>query len=1378
MKHLFKIISVATCVYISTTCAWAYQLPYRNQLKMTLSSGGNIVQTPTYYAPAGDFTLDVDVIMSSSSSKSVTLKATNKECVGFELNINPDGVKMGNTILSNIANNDGMKHTFRIALKQKTKTLFIYKDRVAIGTADAQTLSAVIYPAIFTEKDDSTMQSGIYSTKNIIRNPGFEAAEITYDKTVTKSSDTMFWPTGWEVYKGNPKADQWNTGTRCYLDKSTYATGREGLCELMFRQDGGGGMTQGSAVYQMMVRKLKPNKKYRIEFEALSHSNATGYTYAVAVGNKPGTWDVTYQTWTAPSTALTSQNYAIDFTTTSTLSDTCYFAFVGAGTKGIVHLDRITMYQAEGDYNTLNLTSDDDNTQIGEVTYEDVTAGCDHVLTNALYDGGEYEIYHTAYNKVLGTSSDGTSPKISTWAKNDSLSYVFTAVSDDNGNYYLVNRSNGKYLSATTSNTYSMTFNDLPGSSNSSLWTLTTGTDGTIKSVYGGGYLGCDSAKTDDYIGVYYDKSIGKFSTWQIIQADFPLSIARAHLYTTDLKNAITNAEAMYANTAYGAETEKTELATALYNARSAYETASMETLDIVATALTALKAAMENLKSKYYSIWISGSSFNTGNAFTVAMNGTALSTITGVNVQFVIRNSMGTGSIITIGSGYVKSGENYLAQNIDNSGKHDYRFAFDGQLVILYIDGIMQGQSSQYQVPIMTSCGTASEWTVMGTNGLTAYQPEIVSTNAAIAGNDYATNSNGKTERTVLMMQNQTMEISNAVDMHILASSTALASSSINIKSDDAWIIFDNIRPSAVISFYLPSIKINGTPAVNGNNCRVAIYLHGAAVIPHKPTYQAFEGYTGELFSGDKYTYGVGIANMGKAANMLKSFVLKRGYMVCLATNADGSGYSRIYVADHQDKTVSTLPDLLNQRISYIYVRKWNYVSKKGWSTTEGQGATNTEGALVGATWFYNWSADKSTQDDMEYVPHKGHIYWPSWSAINAIENTTAVLGYNEPDHSEQQNGTTIDSWTATTHQPEFMASGLRIGSPAPTDATWLTSFIGHCNDMAYRCDFVCFHAYWGTNEAANAASWKSQLQAIYNNAKRPIWLTEWNNGASWTTETWPSSYSDKLAQQKTAIKNILAVLDDCDFIERYDIYNWDSYYRAVMSWDSNNNNWWVTPCGEVYRDDHPTFAYKESMQFVPVGWFPSFKTALTLTGSISDSRDITFNISNPNGDYTGIQQIEIMKQNGTYETYRTETDRSLFDATSFTQTFSLDNLYPDTRLTGNSLTFRLKVTDLEGKNTAYSTASTISIPESVSNYYLTKTDVGAVKTSDDNINNILIKGGKECITISSTHTATVTIFSTAGAVIRRVNVFNGTESVTLPAGVYIVNSKKIKVE
>lgn len=998
---------------------------------------------------------------------------------------------------------------------------------------------------------------------------------------------------------------------------------------------------------------------------------------------------------------------------------------------------------------------------------------------NYIYDGGEYILYNVYYAKTLGSNAAGDNPALSAFKTNDSIDYVFVAEASelDEGYYWLRHKSTGKYLQASNAsgNTWSVWFaGSLNKSYNSYEWGLEEGTEGSITSKRGetintsGNYsLAPDPDKdTLTYINVYYDKPVSDRTVWQILDASKPLDEARLELYTDELQSSISQGEDIYNNSVYGEESEKEELAIALYNARSAMEEASIETIETMSTAREALDAAISNAIEGKYDIWVSGSSFTTGSAFTIALNGVQ----TNGEVTMVVRGTNKTGAIIKINDSAVVIDDTEFAYGDENE-THDLQFAFDGSNVTVYINGTESGKASQTSVPVMTSVGKSAEWSILGSSALVKYCPEIVSTDAALSPDEKNINSHDKEECNALMLVGQDKTISGDVDYHINGS-TAMTDSKLNIVGENAWVIFDNVRPSDVISKYLSSITINGAAAKNGTNCRVVIYLQGAVIIPHDTSYTPFYGYSGQMYADNEYVFGLGNNTVGEAANEIQSFILKRGYMVTLATNSDGSGYSRVYVADHEDKQIEDLPDLLRQRISYINVRKWNYVSKKGWCSTESTSAINTEGKLVGATWFYTWGADRSTQTDMEYVPHKSHVYWPSWSAINQT-NATAVLGYNEPEHSEQHEdcdcGTTIGAWTACTKTPDFQACGLRIGSPSPTDASWLTEYVGYCDNMAYRVDFVSFHAYWGTNEAANASSWKSQLQAIYNNTKRPIWLTEWNNGASWTTESWPSSYSDKMARNKEAIEDILEVLNECDFIERYSIYNWDSYYRAVLTWDSDKSSWWVNPAGQVYRDSHPTHAYNESVQFVPIGWFPSMKTDNVLSCVLNgDKGTVNLSITNLNGDFTKEETVEYLTQTGEYETFYTTASRSLLDTTSSRTTSVSKEDCTLGAFDTESLTLRLKITTLKDGVT-YTDPITVEIPETMRNNY-------------DNISNVMangisVKATGNGIAITTDKASQISIYSSSGALVKKVEC-NGTVNVSLPNGVYFVNGKPISVQ
>lgn len=510
-------------------------------------------------------------------------------------------------------------------------------------------------------------------------------------------------------------------------------------------------------------------------------------------------------------------------------------------------------------------------------------------------------------------------------------------------------------------------------------------------------------------------------------------------------------------------------------------------------------------------------------------------------------------------------------------------------------------------------------------------------------------TNSIGNQEIDYLQVHDRRIDRSDTIDIHIAANTKPISGSSrIYLRSLGTWLIFDNITPSDVIKNYLSYIYIKGVKASVGTNCRVAIYLNGAVVIP-TASLRPMELFTEQNLEGTRTNLtATNRTTLTTKNNTTRSFILHRGYMATVATDIKGGGYSRVYVADHHDIVVNELPTALDQRISSVNVRPWQYVSKKGWCSTTGQGSNQTEAGKVRATWFYTWSADRSSTDNLEYIPIRQHLSWPSMSEIASYSVESANLSFNEPEHSEQHTsdkcscGGTISAWTSCTKTPDFNVTGARIGSPAPTDASWLTEYIGHVDDMAYRCDFVAFHAYWGTNEAANAQAWYNRLKSIYDSTKRPIWITEWNNGASWTTESWPSNYSDQLEKQRKAIQEITEMLDTCRFVERYAIYNWDTYYRAMINWDDGS----VLPAGQVYRDNRSTFAYNASVQKVPNWWAPAAKTPSFEMQRNESAGTLTFTIDNPNNDLTATLTVEVLTADGTWQQIAEVTDRSKFDS------------------------------------------------------------------------------------------------------------------------------------
>ena len=142
---------------------------------------------------------------------------------------------------------------------------------------------------------------------------------------------------------------------------------------------------------------------------------------------------------------------------------------------------------------------------------------------------------------------------------------------------------------------------------------------------------------------------------------------------------------------------------------------------------------------------------------------------------------------------------------------------------------------------------------------------------------------------------------IDGKTDLHVSAKYTPLTNTIIKLNSENAWVFFDNIRPQAIIDSVLPNIFVNGVAGVNKENVRISIYRHGTVIIPHSKSFQPIEVYSGQNYTGDTQKFGLFTFNnaLGAFDNKVRSFKLKRGYMATLANNADGTGYSRVFIAD-----------------------------------------------------------------------------------------------------------------------------------------------------------------------------------------------------------------------------------------------------------------------------------------------------------------------------------------------------------------------------------------------------------------------------------------------------------------------------------------------
>lgn len=416
--------------------------------------------------------------------------------------------------------------------------------------------------------------------------------------------------------------------------------------------------------------------------------------------------------------------------------------------------------------------------------------------------------------------------------------------------------------------------------------------------------------------------------------------------------------------------------------------------------------------------------------------------------------------------------------------------------------------------------------------------------------------------------LSNTVVTLSDRCELRVTAPTGTLSGCVISLNSSDAFLVLANVQP-ALAAGYLSQVRIHGAAAVANGNCRLAQYGGGGTMIlPHVPSFQPLEVFDGPQFTGGsatlkQYVYYRGAA-LGALNSAISSFKLKRGYTATFAQNEDGSGLSRNYVAQDGDLEVSLLPADFDDSVRFIYVTAWRWTSKKGV-------AGNIEGPL-NVQWKYNWSISQDSTPWLEYVPIRQARFWPDLASQNwQTHGANHLLGYNEPDRPDQANLTVTD---AISSWPDLLATGLRAGAPAVSDGgrnSWLYPFITQADAAGLRVDFVPVHYYWCFNPADPAGAANQMygfLKATYDAVKRPLWITEWNNGANWTGCGAPT-----FAQQQAAVSAMVNMLESTPFVERYAFYNWVEDVRRLV-WDDAS----LTAAGVTYRDKVSGLAYQQA--------------------------------------------------------------------------------------------------------------------------------------------------------------------------------------------------------
>lgn len=482
---------------------------------------------------------------------------------------------------------------------------------------------------------------------------------------------------------------------------------------------------------------------------------------------------------------------------------------------------------------------------------------------------------------------------------------------------------------------------------------------------------------------------------------------------------------------------------------------------------------------------------------------------------------------------------------------------------------------------------------------------------------------ANAANEPNTVYQVTEEVTVSENVDYIIAHTTPFVGEGKVNItNTDHAVVIFQSIRPSLVIKNHLKDrVFINGEQAVNGTNCQVKMYAHGAIVMPYAKDIKPLTVYSEQNFGGTAVN-DFGLENSGgfmntlseaKLNNQIRSFKLKRGYMVTFATGKNGWGYSRCFIADKEDLELATLPVVLDARISSYRVFQWYDAEKKGLASDTRMSAND----LLASSWCYTWGVGSDMRPDHECIPHRIHEGWPDPAECGKANFSCHMKTNNEPGNSADDSPNTVEQ--ILNNWQTLMRTGMRLCSESSHDGSWahLDQFIAEIDKRGWRCDILDLHCYW--------ASGFDNMKYYYDKyGKRPIWISEFVWGASWNNNgIFNSDRSFSQANQQKnldAMKGIFASLNSSPYVERYAYWNSEADCSKLLRGESE-----LSLTGKYFQTMQSGMAYRKEYEKVPnvVYTAPS-----ALAGAWTDRTAGTFKLSwtDTNGDM--LSEIRVQRK------------------------------------------------------------------------------------------------------------------------------------------------------
>ena len=525
------------------------------------------------------------------------------------------------------------------------------------------------------------------------------------------------------------------------------------------------------------------------------------------------------------------------------------------------------------------------------------------------------------------------------------------------------------------------------------------------------------------------------------------------------------------------------------------------------------------------------------------------------------------------------------------------------------------------------------------------------------------------KNTKTTVAQVTENVTLNDEVD-YIVTSATPFADNGVvNIKNTDhAVLILAGVKPSKAIAMLEGHVQVKGEQAKNNQNCQVKLYNRGCIILPYGNSINPLTVYSEPDFQGEECN-DFGLEHSGgymntltdaKLNNRIRSFKLKRGYMVTFSLRASGRGYSRCFIAADEDIEMATLPAIMDRAISSYRIFKWYDAGKPQLANSAGD-VSALQALNVQST--YDWGqGNGSLAPDIEWVPN--HIYedWPSSSTIGSTTQSPHTKNNNEPrnsaDDHPQDLTTILNNWE------NMMRTGMRLCSPASWDGSdywnatgFLADFLDSIDARGWRCDIIDLHCYWPEGNFGNTANWANKYH-------RPIWISEWCWGASWNSNgAFASGVTE--SQVADALQRICNNLNSWSHIERY--YYWNGERDPSRLYKDGK----LTSAGVMYSKLDGGVGYNgkyEKIPNIPKQYDPS---DLVVTFD-KETGTATLTWHEYNGEMN--RGIYVQRRTTAFGDWQTVADITMKEQPS-------DYTYTDTE-SANGYRYRIYIVDANGKD------------------------------------------------------------------------------------------------